>query len=29
MLTHIQASHTDVLKTHESQSFSSELPKSK
>lgn len=25
MLTHIQASHTDVLKTHETQNFSTKL----
>ena len=29
MLSHIQAPHTDVLKTHSSQSFSTELLKSK
>ena len=29
MLTHIQAPHTDVLKTHESQSFSANLLGSK
>ena len=29
MLTHIQASHTDVLKTHEPQSFSTRLLESK
>ena len=29
MLTHIQAPHTDVLKTHETQSISAELLESK